>query len=268
MSSTLRLGSRRRGKAPVVSGVTPFFSDDFAGLQKNDANGFTWGSASAGVSVVSFDGRDCLRFRYPGVPNTPNTCEQRFALGRDVNALWMEYDFHVPSSFALPGGLENNKFFVIFRDNNNNTPTGVQAAVMEYWQLSGSSQTKATGRAMLYKIQAGTGQYANTDIVGDASNQTEFIGGTGPVLLGAWNQIRVGLQGSSAFGVSDGFYKIWVNGTLFTNVINHPIHNRYTTPTDVVFNGGYLMGSADTGYAAQTDFHLADPKFYDTNPGW
>jgi hypothetical protein len=109
---------------------------------------------------------------------------------------------------------------------------------------------------------------AITDIPTDANNQTPLIGGSGPIAVGGWTRIRAAVKGSSAFGVSDGFYKVWAGNTLYTDVSAYPLHNYEASPADVLFRNGYLMGFSNTGFTSQTDFHLRGIKFYDTNPGW
>lgn len=256
---------RAGGAAP--SGAQPFFSDDFAGLQRNNANGFTWDTGpTVGVSIVNFDGYNAMRFRW--LAGVKSAEEQRYNMGRYLAEVWMDYDIHIPSNFVHGAAGLNNKFFKIWRDVESDFDGGTAQAVLEYWNLSGTERASSTGRAMLRKMESGGGQFAITDIVGDASYQTPLIGGTGPLLLGAWNRIRVNLRGSSAYGVADGHYKIWCNDTLYTNVQNHLIHNTYTTPTDVLFRNGYFMGSANSTFVAQTDFHIKVPKWYETDPGW
>ena len=258
-------GRLKRVRGAAAGGVTPFFSDDFAGLQRNDANGFTWGSVSgSGVSMQSFDGYDCIRFRY----TTSGNQENRYDMGRYLNEFWKEFYIHIPSNFTLPATGNNNKLWQIWRDTYSDFAGGTQQVGMEYWNFSGSPQAFATGRAMSRKMQSGSGQYAITDIVGDANNQTPLIGSTGPITIDSWNRVRIAAKGSSAFGVSDGYYKVWFNDTLYTNVTSIPLHNTYSTPTDVTFRNGYFMGYANMAFAAQTDFHIRGVKFYDTDPGW
>ena len=91
------------GSAPVdpPSG-DPFFEDDFAGGVRNNDNGFTWGSGGTRVTVQSFDGFNCLRFRFgPNASGADSTAEQRFNMGRDLSELGLEYYIHIPSTFAL-----------------------------------------------------------------------------------------------------------------------------------------------------------------------
>lgn len=246
--------------------ASPFFTDSFAGLQKNNANGVLWNPSPAGdVSVVSFDGYNCLRFRYGG----QSTAEQRFDIGKYTQVFGMEFWIHIPSNFSMRNPTLGNKFWQVWRDVYSDFAGGTQQAGMEYWIVGGVERPAATGRGMLRMADPADPSFGYvTDIAGDAANQTPLIGTTGPLVIGAWNRVRMMVSGSSAFGVADGFYKVWFNNTLYINVLNHRIHNVTASPSDVRFRNGYLMGYTNTGFTNQTDFHIRDVKFYDANPGW
>jgi hypothetical protein len=126
------LGQAVTGGATVVVGGgdpappdpgDPFFSDDFAGAQRNNANGFTWSSAGGRVTVVTFDGGNCLRFRYgPDASGSDSSAEQRFNMGQDLSEVWIEYNLHIPSNFALRNDSPaNNKFLSLWPTNYSST---------------------------------------------------------------------------------------------------------------------------------------------------
>lgn len=269
-----RRGLRRIGRGPGVvpvppSGDGPFFEDSFAGLQRNNANGFTWAELPAGdVTVVSFDGHNCLRFRYPAEdPGVDGQAEQRFGFGRDLNAMSMEFYLHVPSNFTMREH-GNNKFFRGWRDNYSDTAAGVQEPGLEFvtYNSLGHPQPSTTAYARpLWRDVLTHGLITDLEIEGHLD---PMIGPGGPINIGAWNRVRIAWQGSSGFGVYDGAYRVWFNETRLTNGTALPLFNRYETPSDVVLKQAYIMGYANTGYGVQTDFHVRDFKVWDRFNVW
>ncbi len=249
------------------SEVTPFFAEDFTGLQVNPYGGFVYANTLGTVdaTIVNFDGYNCARFRYgPNAPGADDSKQLNYDIGKYVRELWIEFDLHVPSNFQMREPVSNNKLMQLWRDTYSDFVGGTQQFGYEYWILSGLPRAEATARAMVRNVVHG---YI-TDIDNDASNQDLLISAAGPIVVGDWTRVRMRGKGSSAFGVSDGLYKVWFGDTLFTNIVDYPIHNMFSSPADVRYRCGYLMGYINSGFTSQTDFHIKRLRFYDTDPGW
>jgi hypothetical protein len=239
--------------------VLPFFSDNFAGPARNNANGFTWGSTGARVAPVVFDGYDCLRFRFgPDALGADSSAEQRFTLGRQIQELWLEYWLHIPSNFALRADFPaNNKFLSLWPANYSTV--GETYVVTEF-------ERNGTDTSYARILGLGDQFYANGTFLirgGDAVQNSNFISAA---RANQWHRIRVHYKIASGAAQTDGVYEGWIGN-----------ERMWRSRTDWVFwstgglnyiGAGFLMGYANSGYEAETDFHLRDIKFYDTNPGW
>jgi hypothetical protein len=256
------------GYVPPTPG-DPFFEDDFAGTQKNNANGFTWNTTGSRVSVVSFDGYNALRFRFgPDATGADSSAEQRFNMGVEVPHLWLQYDLHVPSNFAHRNDSPtNNKFALFWRDVYSDVAGGTWRCGWEYQLSGGNSVSRAYSSRWNFNSQSDAnpnGDYAPT------GNGSTLISGSGPITTNAWNQIRIELAAASNSTATDGIQRMWVNGTLVLEITTGKFWNYETgsTPADCYLQNGYFMGWANSGFTDQTDFHIKAVKFYNTDPAW
>lgn len=266
-------GSRRR--CGTAASIAPFFTDDFTGGQKNNANGVTWLTPSGDVSVVTFDGAQALRYRYAATADgvaCPNT-EQRMNLGRNLAHFCAEYQLHVPSNFAHRatgegGSFANNKFFMMWREPYSDTARGTWRVGFEYPR---TSDTASYVRAMSSRWNLNS--WTSSNSTGDylpTGQSSALISSSGPVVIGSWNTIRVEAKAASNSSAADGIQRLWVNGVKIVEITTGKFWNFDTglTPTDCFLDRCYFLGYANSGFAAQTDFHLRGVKLYDTNPGW
>jgi hypothetical protein len=250
------------GPPPDPDPGDPFFFDDFAGTQRNPADGFTYATTGSRVSVVSFDGFNCLRFRYgPDASGADSSAEQRFNMGRDLSELWLEYYIHIPSNFALRNDPPaNNKFlslwpvsystigdtYVVTEFERNGTDTSY-ARMLGYGDLFYSSGTLIRG--------------------GNAVQNSNFISAA---RAGAWHRIRVHYKLASGPGATDGVYEGWIGDSLMWRSRTDWVF--WSTGGNNFVRNGYFFGWANSGYTDQTDFHIKGgvdgPKFYDTDPSW
>ena len=258
--SILLLNGGRAVAGSGGTGVVPFFADDFGGTQRNPANGFTYGGTGSRVSVVSFDGYNALRFRYgpDAVGAGGITVEQPFALGRQLQELWLEYYLHIPSNLVLrsdPPNTDPNKLLALWP--NNYSTVGEPHVVTEFWR-NGSDSTS-------YARILGLGDLYPTQLIrgGDAFQNQDFIN---TARAGAWHRLRVHYKLSSGAGQTDGVYEGWLGNTLMWRSRSDWVF-WYTGGVNFIANG-YLMGASNPGYTNQTDYHIRSLKFYDTNPNW
>lgn len=260
MSAPAGRGRRVRGASASV--VTPFFSDDFSGTQKNPANGFTYETTGSRVSVVSFDGYNALRFRYgpDAVGAGGLNVEQRFALGRQLSELWLEYYLHIPSNLVLrsdPPNTDPNKFLSLWP--NNYSTTGETYVVTEFWRNAADTTSYAR------MLGLGDRFYADGTTIrsGDAFQNQDFINTS---RAGAWHRMRVHYKIASGAGQTDGVYEGWLGDTLMWRSRSDWVF--WSTGGVNFIANGYFMGSSNPGYTNQTDYHIRSVKFYDTNPNW
>jgi hypothetical protein len=261
------------GGAPVdpPSG-DPFFTEDFAGGVKTNDNGFTWNSTDSRVAVVlapDASGDYALRLRFgPDADGADSSAEQRFNLGQDLGELWVEYSVWLPTNWAYRSQATgtNNKFFTIW-----NTAYGSGTAT---WQAS-FEYTRASNSAANIRPMSKT-QYStsvtSTPRTGwsNPDNGKAFIGGAGPIGLGAWHQIRIHMKAASAADVADGVIEMWIDGTLFAQATG--VLRNFDDVGEPVLRNGYFFGWSNSGFTDETDFYIRGgtngPKFYATDPGW
>lgn len=249
-------GSQSLGacRVDVVGGsvVTPRFSDYFASGATTSANGFTWNSNSRVVSGTAYSDTYAMRFRYgPDAVGFDSTDEQGFAIASSAEAcpteIWLEFRLYLPSNFTIRNEEpNNNKLLAIYADNYSTV--GDIQVVFEFARGYLGDNTKSRLRVL---SMSGTGMLNGT-------YHTHVFDST---MTGQWHRMRFWLKA----GNGDGEAKMWRNDTLVFEIANYALwypggHNYW--------RNGKLMGYANSGYDAQTDFFVDDFVLYDTNPGW
>lgn len=247
-------GPNRAVTGGRISGA-PFFEDDFVGTQKNNAGGFVWSGTGSTVTVQSFDGHNALRFRYgPDAPLGQSSAEQRFNMGRNITELWIEYYLWVPANYAhryQEGQAANNKFIRFWGNSYDaSNKVGASSLIASPSYVRYEATNKAWGGS-------GTGFL-------DGGSPTEAAYGTAG-MLDAWTQVRMRFSIVSALDADDAEFDLWFDGVKLASQSGMP--QQYTDGQNY-WNNGYLMGWANSGYAAETDFYIRNIKFYDTDPGW
>lgn len=249
------------GAVTPPAGGDPFFTDTFAGTQKNDSGGFTWNATTSRVSVVSWEGVNALRFRYgPDADLGDSSAEQRFNMGRNLTEVWIEYYLWVPSNYvnrAQTGGI-NNKLMRLWGDayasaNKVGMSTYVNAAY--------------TPDSAVIRFEYNYKGYADGTLsAGPVFSTGVAFGGD---MKGAWTRIRQHYLMVSGTDADDALMELWIGATKVVTFANVP--QKYDTAKPY-WNNGYFFGWANTGFLDETDFYIkggADgPKFYDADPGW
>jgi hypothetical protein len=248
-----RQGVRASASAPP-SGAAPFFQDSFAGVQFNNANGFTWGG-QVRTSIVTFDGAPALRFRFgPDSSSETSRAESRWNLGRNVSALWIEYECWYPSNYLhrADGPGSNNKLIRIWGDDY-----GAANKVGASTWISGSYGAIRVDRIVDDSAVIGPGTFGGLY----ASSPTE------PFLppRGEWCTIRVYSRMVSALDANDARFAVFVNGTPWIDWSNL---NAFYDSSRPYWNAGYFLGAPNSGFTDETDIYFRNVKFYDTDPGW
>jgi hypothetical protein len=276
-------GRVRRVAAPAGGGggVTPFFADSYAGGTKNPANGFTYTDANGRVTVTSADAYDADGYSLAIVcgPNgafdegEQATIESNRDLGQYTTKLWHEFYMLVPSNYThrkRSGYADNNKLYQWYKDTYGSLGAGTVQYGAELWAVASDGTTQPRSRLrMMVRLQDGS--FA-PNYVADAPGTHDvewpiLVAPEGPVVPGVWTRIRVQIESSSAFGVSDGTYKLWAGDTLMYDGVNLPLHDYYDD-SDQSFRRCHFFGSANSGYVDETIFRFDKESYYLTDPGW
>jgi hypothetical protein len=258
MSPIVVTNSSPSGRVKRVRGASasPFFEDSFAGGVTNPANGFTYTDGT--LPVVSFDGRNAMRFRYgPDVLTADSSAEQRFNMGRQLTELWLEYQLHIPSNFAHRNDPPSNNKFLSLWPLNYST-TGETYVVTEF-------DRNGTDTSYARILGLGDMFYADGTVIrdGDAVQNSNFISAA---RANQWHRIRVRYRIASGVGQTNGIYEGYINDELMWR--SRTDWQFWSTAGLNYIQRGFLMGYSNSGFAVQTDFHISDVKFYDANPSW
>jgi hypothetical protein len=241
------------GAPPEPDPGDPFFFDDFAGGQKNSADGFTWSTTTDRVSVVTFDGLNCLRFRFgPDADGDDSSAQQNFSMGRNLSELWLQYSIWVPTNYAhrSQSGVTNNKFFRLWGDSYGSR------------NKVGLSSFRASPSDL--RFEANRPEWGTSGVGVISGVATPAYGD----VTGEWVQVRMHHKMVTA-AENDGVIELWFDGVKVMDTTNLPI--SYVSG-QAYWNTGYFFGWANSGFTEETDFHIKGgvdgPKFYDTDPGW
>lgn len=249
------------------------FTDNFeTGDFSHTENGFRWGSPNR-TSIVRDDGcavhinpsrcvegnpgqwengpgvpgRHSMRFRYPAMEAMS---EQRFNLGGTYPELWIGFWLRVPINFIHEnptGSSDNNKFFALWTDGY--TITNSARFIPEFRgdpSHSGSS-----------RIRLGVGQSEG------GSKPTEPMRWiTYPEDQGRWMQIVFHVKMNNSLDDPNGravMHRRWEGEADFSTLVEVTDINWGVGPGGSLgWTAGYLMGWANSGYAATTEFLIDD----------
>lgn len=189
----------------------------------------------------AYQGTYALRFRYPTSGQNPEKAEARFSFD-PTPEIWVQYWLRVPENFDHTHG--NSKLFSMWMDEYEN-PTGGRVN-WEFWSNGSGSDVS------FYEHQGGAG--------GSEGHQqyTPFISTPGD--RGRWMELTHHLIASSDQGVNDGvieLYQRWDG-----EAENERVRLHYRDDVLIPFPeggpngwaGGYFMGWANDGYAAETNW--------------
>lgn len=245
------------------SSGTPIFFDDFEGGDRSlTANGVRWSGSTSnaygGVNMSTANprsGTHSLRLRYDGAPlGTDGFAEQGFRIDGGLSEVYFEYYLHVPANyFHRVDYPTNNKLFRVWQDKSNSNTFSITTEYELTSACAGCSKHRMIAE------QTGGKTIEN--------NPNPLIGPNGHIVIGEWNQIRFGFKAASGLGKADGFYRMWVNGVLVSELANFEFWNKKGLP-ETLIEAGYLMGWSNSGWNEDTEFFVDDFKVYSSNPGW
>lgn len=250
------------GTTPPPTGGL-FFSDNFDTGARQNANGFSWGSASW-VSVSNekaFSGQYALRFEYgAAAAGEDGMSEQRFDMGRYLSDVTIEYMLFVPSNFKhrRDDGVTNNKFLMLWRDKYGSLSGTWQIG----WEYLRTDDFTSRARFMSSRWDC---DYVTDGCDWPTPNPIEgysLIGGTTGLKIGQWNKVKFRAKAATSRTASDGVATLWVNDQVIFTYSLGRFHNFNPAISDAVLRNGYLMGWANSGFTEKTVFYVDDVKFY------
>lgn len=172
-----------------------------------------------------------------------NWAELRFDLGKVYPEVWLSISMYVPSNYVhrVGGDGPNNKLLRLWGSDYNN------------WEKVGYSTWPDNGLSSAAADWGGGGPG-----VGPKGQWAgNFIGSSD---LGKWMKIKV--QAKAATSSTPGTLRLWKNGVLVLNDSN--ALNNYTEGEPHGYRYGYLLGAANSGFAATTDIYIDDVVFATT----
>jgi len=183
--------------------------------------------------------------------------------GAYLPELWFEWDWLVPSNFYHPwnNGQNNNKLFVLWHQNYSNT-----AEVQFSCEFLPQAARDGTSRLKPYFRQPSAPTWQDAyNTTAKVFNVYNFIGPGCCCVPGTITNIRVHCKPASGIGNNDGVFEFWAGGTLMYQKLDGNIIGSAGTST-ASFGYAYIMGAANSDYASETDFYVANLKFYTSNP--
>lgn len=237
------------------SGVVAF--DNFESGDFASAVGMNWlGSplrSMASESRPGGTGANSMRLLYEGGTGD-KTSEQRFDFGAYYPELYFRWWLKVPDNFIhqqqpLASG-DNNKLMFLWMDGYSGAGTGASVG-WEYWSDG------ANGSLLAVHHTVGNGSGAGPHL-----GYTPWI--SVPADRGRWMKMIMHVRMSSTRTTSDGLIRMWrqwsgdPTPTLMHNETNVLLPSPVGGATETSFAHGYLMGWANTGFAADTNFLIDD----------
>lgn len=238
----------------AASEVEPFFSDGFeSGDLSHTQNGFVWSTIDPDVVVTSAlprTGTYSMEMRFPG-----SNAEERFAMGRNVTRLWMEWWVNPADWQHASGIVTNDKFLALWGG-----PTYNQGGSPIFWLEFRPMNNEGPDSYLNARYNN-----ANSPLSLNLASYQNWITDEGPMERNGWSRMRLHLDVGDV-DQSNGIVRVWTDDVLCIDetevpfAVSDPAIGNY-------FSHGYLMGSANSDPEDHT-WYIDDVKFYDEDPGW
>lgn len=221
-------------------------------LARDGFEGGIFGPLWIGTTSVSLSsdrahgGSRAAKFHFAGDPAITGDAwsELRFDLGAVHPELWIRYQLYIPGNYAhrdADGASDNNKFIRLW----GSTYDDLEKAGASTWLDS-----PPDGFSALI-----TDWNRHGDGIGPKGGAFDrFIG---PADRGTW--IDVMIHAKAATATAFGGMRFWKNGVLAIDGTG--TMDNYTPGEAHGYRYGYLLGWANTGFAADTDLYIDDVVF-------
>ena len=229
------------------------------------------------AATLPYSGTKSVKFIFgPDLAGQDSRSELPFQFGANLSEIWIEYQIYVPSNYyhRTDPPSSNNKFalLLIRDDGGDGIPDDTSRMLYDFEtgpNPDGSSQIFVQSISAIASSTSAIKSISNTGYSGD-----NFVGGSGAVLLGQWNRMRMHVKAASGLGSADAIQELLANDILVFQKTNGDFgypnisgSNWYGTFPAVV-NYGYVLGASNSGFAETTIFYVDDFKIYNADPGW
>lgn len=236
-----------------TAGEEDSFTETFADGVYHDADGVTNGDAE---QVTLTGGQMRMRWEATAA-GVGDRSEKRWAFGRNVTEIWIEYKETLPANYAHRaagvGGATNNKEIRLWGDSYSAT-NKVGAST---WRNTGY----ASGSSVRWDRTTTSGIGPSAPSGGGATSPTwEFA-----LAPAVQSTVRFHFRMESATNANDQLSEMWIDGVLMDSWDDQ--HQIYDTARPY-WNAMYVKGYANSGFDEQTDILIDDLTFHFTDPGW
>lgn len=276
-SGGLRLVAAGGGGGDPDPEPTPDYENDFEsyslGNFGNDTSG-EWHLSGTGddritiTDVLSLTGTKCLRARW-GYGHPSRTVELSFS-HPEVDEYWLQYYTYCPDgtegwsaayTHAHTGQSSyNNKWMAFYSDSYQSEPGGA----FQTWPIGSTGSSSVNVAATRGDMDGDLDLWRYpTDSPPTTINYGELIDLSTD--LGRFVQNRIHLKVATQ-GVADGIMQLWKDGNVMVDVRNWPLYDEAGANTSL--RAGYILGAANSGFAADTSILVANMKVWYSDPGW
>jgi hypothetical protein len=244
-------------KEPLPGPTTALFSDGFTSGAKSAAkNGVGWLGRGESISIVPYASSPtayAMRFRYAGVSSgNDGWAEQRFTLP-ELKELWAEIVIDIPANYVHRNDVstDNNKLFRIWNGDLADGNDGYS----KYAIKGGFSLLPATGGSSVIVEWGRTGEGVGPNSTGSVPLITSADRGKRITLVvHAKTDTSGPVGGKMASSGGNGVLELYKDGKKVTGQTK--LSWRSINGQRESFARGYLLGWANSGYSATTDFHV------------
>lgn len=228
--------------ASSASFASVIFKDGFEGGNLAAKTGGSSWDPAATLPVTSErakTGSKSVKFHFG--PDS-NWAELRFQFDKPYQEVWFQMSMYVPANYThrIGGDGPNNKIFRMWGNDYGN----YEKIGYSVWPDDGGMSAIAADWD-----QHGAG-------LGPKGNFKSFFTAAD---LGKWMTVKIYAKAATA--TTKGTMKIWKNGTL---LLTDTAVDNYTASEIHAYQYGYILGNANSGFAATTDFYVDDVVFATT----
>ncbi len=215
------------------------------------------GSAYASVETTNpYAGSRSVRIRQIA-ENNGGSCQLGFDLGASFREVTINYKLFWPTNFAIRasgGGYAgpNNKFFRLWEDDG----AGGDAGYSAYNGKLGASFYRM-GSDSVAGLSPEGNPWNTAGLMSQLDDPEQFITSAD---FGTWIDFEIYCKAavSGAGGADGARIQVKKNGAV---VFNYTGLENWVDGEPHAYRYGYLLGAANTGYAAQTDWYIDDISF-------
>jgi len=212
------------------------------------------GSAYASVSNTrAKTGTQSTKLTYLANASYPNEgAEFGFDLGAEYREVTIDFDWYIPSNYVHRNlSPTNNKMFRLWPGTD-----GASAGYNSNEKIGASMWRVADNQSNIQVDWNFNGE-------GLGPKGSAYSNWVTSADFGTWVTVKIYCKAPTSSNSADGIIRIYKNGV---QVVNETNVNSWTSGQSHAYRYGYLMGWANSGYAAQTDFFIDNVVFTVASP--